>query len=642
MDRLSARSFEFENPTAKLFDVAADPAESQLMTWITILWPMVTGACVTMAVIQLRIGLRQSPGAAHLLFSLNAFLVAVTSCLELASTRAATPAQFLEIQRWLDFTGAAVLVSLTAFVWVFLGTGRKWLVFLGPVLTCVSLVGNLLPVPRAAFLQITGLRTVQTFGGATYTVPEGVRTTWPVVLFYSGMFLMLVFVADASITLWRQGARRRAAVVGGAITFFLLGAGVQCTLVDAGILRTPYLFSFTYLAILVAMGMELSADVLRAAQLARDLRESEQRMVLAVRAAELGLWAWDITRDEIWATDKGRLLFGFGKSERIDFERFADLLHPDDREPVNLAVAKSFNGDGDYESEYRLIIPGQSLRWIAARGSVEFNNAGKPVFMRGVSLDITQRKQAELEIGQQRNELAHLSRVTTVSALSGSLAHELNQPLAIILTNAQAAQRLLAQSPPDLAEAQEILTDIVSEDQRAGEVIRRLRALLKQEEPSLQPLSVNEIIEDVLRMARSDLIARGVAVHRAVTEGAPKVLGDRIQLQQVLLNLILNGCDAMAANPSDGRRLTLATMHRNGTVHVSVSDTGCGLPPATERVFESFYTTKNHGLGLGLSICRSIITAHKGRLWAENNATSGAVFHVELPASEGQITDRID
>jgi two-component system sensor kinase FixL len=258
-------------------------------------------------------------------------------------------------------------------------------------------------------------------------------------------------------------------------------------------------------------------------------------------------------------------------------------------------------------------------------------------------VDITARKQAEDELAQQRNELSHLSRVMTMGELSSSLAHELNQPLAIILTNAQAAQRLLAQEPADVAETRDILADIVSEDERAGEVIRRLRALLKPGQTQRLPLSANEIIEDVLRIARSDLIGRGVAVHTALAANVPEVLGDRVQLQQVLLNLILNASDAMAGNPPAHRQLTIATAHRDGLVRISVSDNGCGLPVEPERIFRPFYTTKKDGLGLGLPICRSIVTIHQGRLWAEARGagdvqpatappTGGTTIHLELPA----------
>ena len=176
----------------------------------------------------------------------------------------------------------------------------------------------------------------------------------------------------------------------------------------------------------------------------------------------------------------------------------------------------------------------------------------------------------------------------------------------------------------------------MSEDQRAGEVIRRLRSLLKHGETNLQPLAVNGMVEEVLQLSRNSLIGHGITVHRSLAPSVPQVQGDYIQLQQVLLNLILNACDAMAANPLAGRHLSVATAHRDGAVRISVSDTGCGLPPDAERIFEPFYTTKKHGLGLGLSICRSIVTAHKGRLWAASNegaaVSPGATFYLELPA----------
>ena len=326
-----------------------------------------------------------------------------------------------------------------------------------------------------------------------------------------------------------------------------------------------------------------------------------------------------------------RVRAGLHENERLDLESFLKPLHPDDRPPTEQTLRRSLEIGHEFEAEYRLVTPQGDIRWIAARGQVERSANGKPLRLRGVSVDVTERKKAEHELAQHRNELSHLSRVTTVSELSSSLAHELNQPLAIILTNAQAAQRLLAQQPPDLAEARDTLADIVSEDERAGEVIRRLRALLKPGQTQRLPLSVNEIIEDVLRIVRSDLIGRGVTVHTALAESAPQVMGDRIQLQQVLLNLILNASDAMAANPPAQRHLTLATAHRDGRVRISVSDNGCGLPAESERIFEPFYTTKKDGLGLGLPICRSIVTAHQGRLWAESN---------EVAATFGRLAAR--
>ena len=249
--------------------------------------------------------------------------------------------------------------------------------------------------------------------------------------------------------------------------------------------------------------------------------------------------------------------------------------------------------------------------------------------MRGISIDITARKQ---EVQDKRAELTHLSRVTMLGELSGSLAHELNQPLTAILSNAQAALRFLARPQIDRAELEETLRDIVDADKDAGEVIRSLRGLLKKGEVQRQSLDVNEVVQEMLKLVRSDLLNQRVAVETDLPPVLPPVLGDRVQLQQVLLNLVMNASDAMAG--SDSRRLHVSTerIARDG-VRVSVRDHGRGIPTdALERIFEPFFTTKPHGLGLGLAVCRSILLAHGGELSAENHPGGGAVFQFTLPA----------
>ena len=366
--------------------------------------------------------------------------------------------------------------------------------------------------------SIQSLQQVNFLGEPVSMLGEWTLNPW-VRLGQFAALVQFVYVVDASLRLWRTGAResrRRAVIVGGPLAFFILFSSAQAGLVAAGVLRMPIVVSFPFLAVLLAMGYELSRDVLRAAQLGRELRESEQQMALATEAANLGVWVRDLTRNKIWASDKWRALFGFAPTERLDLDKFLQRLHPDDREIFVQAVAKATN---------RTVATRRNSAWCCrTAGCVGSSRAGvsNSIAVATRSPCAASRRtsrharQAEAEVLRQRTEMAHLSRVTTLSELSGSLAHELNQPLAIILTNAQAAQRLLAQEPPDLAEARDILADIVSEDQRAGEVIRRLRSLLKNGETSLQPLSVNEVVEDVLRLARSDLIGRGVTVHARV------------------------------------------------------------------------------------------------------------------------------
>ena len=230
-------------------------------------------------------------------------------------------------------------------------------------------------------------------------------------------------------------------------------------------------------------------------------------------------------------------------------------------------------------------------------------------------------------------ELAHVTRASTLGELSGSLAHELNQPLTAILSNAQAAQRFLAGENADLDEVRDILKDIVEEDRRAVEIIKRLKGMLKKGEVKFQPLDLNEAIREVLAIMHSDLVTRHVAVAVELSPRLPRVKGDRIQIQQVLMNLIVNSCDAMARQDNSGRHVTIETTHDgDGHARVSVSDCGPGIPDGVAgRIFEPFYSTKASGIGMGLAICRSIVSSHGGRLWTEKPDGPGALFHFTIP-----------
>ena len=261
--------------------------------------------------------------------------------------------------------------------------------------------------------------------------------------------------------------------------------------------------------------------------------------------------------------------------------------------------------------------------------------AGEPCFI-AIIRDLTDQRRAEREVQERQRELAHLSRVATLGELSGTLAHELSQPLTAMLTNAEAAQRMLGQKPIDIEEVREILSDIVRQNTRIGEVIWRLRALFKKGETQFQPLDLNEVATEALELAHGDLIAHGVNVQTRLDTALPAVNGDRIQLQQVLLNLIHNACEAMSEVPPTERKLTVsAETTAERMVQIAVCDSGPGVTAALrERVFEPFFTTKTHGLGLGLSITRSIIASHGGRLWVSNHPARGAMFCFTIPVKE--------
>lgn len=612
------------------------------MSWINVLWPMMAATSLTLALICVLIWFRQRSRHEYVAFSVFAACVWFFTMGEWLLMRADSPQRYGEVLRWMHVVVAIGEISLAAFIRFHLHAGRPWLFWAICALRILGLPFNFLYGANLAYLEIADLRQMASFGGEVIALPVGVPS--PLNPLFNGLpdLLLLLFLADASISAWSHGdsvARRRALVVGGTVTLFFLIAAGHATLLHLGLARPPYLVSLAFLGIVVVMSYELGSEVLRAARLSGELRQSEQRMDLAADAANLGLWAWNVIDDEIWVTDRGRALFAFSPDERLDLNCFLGRVHPEEREAVSQAVMAAFSGAGKYEKEYRILLPDGHTRWIRAWGRVDRDEAGKPRLMRGVATDVTERKEAEarasrmeIEVAQGRNELAHLSRVAMLGELSGALAHELNQPLAAILSNAQAAQRFLAQGNPDLDEIREILGDIVDADRRAGDIIRRLRALLRKEDSTRQPVNMNELVREVLRLTDGDRLTRGVEVAVAFTPGLPPVMGDRVQLQQVLLNLLTNAGDAMEGQTR--RELTVRTTVQEGRVDVSVADWGMGIAAEDlERIFEPFITSKAQGMGLGLSICRTIIQAHGGKLWAENREEGGATFHFRLPVT---------
>ena len=368
-------------------------------------------------------------------------------------------------------------------------------------------------------------------------------------------------------------------------------------------------------------------------------RVTEERMSLATESAQLVLWDWDLTRDIVWIQDRG--IFGFPPDTAVDHATLGGSVHPDDRAVRDAAIQRALANGGHYESEFRVILRDGSERWIAARGrSPTVSVNGKPARILGIAIDITRQKQAAEEAQLQREELAHLSRVATMSVLSGSLAHELNQPLTSIIANTQAGKNIASRDAPDLAEVRAIFADVGSAASRAGDIIARMRTLLRRGQVALQPVDVKESLEELLRLTRTDLIARGVSVTDLAIGDLPPVTSDRVQLQQILLNLIKNACDAMQANAADDRKLTLTASVEQDELRIGVLDCGVGLPDDVESLFQPFHSTKEGGLGMGLSICRTLVSAHGGRLWAEPGAPRGAAFYVALPLAAGATSGK--
>ncbi|HSB06223.1 MAG TPA: ABC transporter substrate binding protein [Thermodesulfobacteriota bacterium] len=286
--------------------------------------------------------------------------------------------------------------------------------------------------------------------------------------------------------------------------------------------------------------------------------------------------------------------------------------------------------------QFRIHTKGGEIRWIDHACLPVKDPQGRFLGIRASNKDITDRKKAEFEVQQQRNELTRVIRVATMGELTSSLAHELNQPLAAIRNYANAAQRFLSQSEPNLAKAREALEGIVRDDKRAAEIINGVRGLLKKEEPCYRLVHMNHVIEDILAFIRSDSVLEGVSFETELAPGLPAVLGDRVQLQQVLLNLMLNALDAINEAKPDLRRIVIKTENEvDGGVKVSIKDFGAGIDEThREKLFEPFHTTKPGGMGMGLAISERIIGAHGGSIWGENNPDRGATFYFTVPSTE--------
>jgi PAS domain S-box-containing protein len=739
------------------------------MSWVTLLWSMDAALCFTLAGIYLLVWCKQREKWVYLLFSCSAAAAGAISGFELTMMRTESTAEYGALLRWAHLPVWILVVSVVWFVHLYLRAGRRWLLWAVCGLRTLALILNFIFTPNLNYRKITSLRHLLWWGGETVSAPVGVPNHWTLIGQVS-VLLLLIFLVDATITVWRRGDRRLALLVGGsAISFITLSLG-QSALVIWGVIESPFFVSFPYLGIVAVMGYELSSDLLRAAQLAQRfqtsqaaLHESEARIDLAANAAHLGLWYWNIRDEQLWVTEQWRKLFGIPESEPVTLDRLLQVVHPEDRERMK-QVAQNIleHGSSDRENEYRITLPDGSTRWIAGYGSVELDKRGKPSFARGVSrditkrkhaedalresearfrtvanvapvmiwmsgtdrlctffnkgwldftgrtmeqelgngwaegvhtddlehcleiygssfharqpftmeyrlrrndneyrwvldlgtprfsdddeflgyigscIDITERKQSELDHQLQNMELARVGRVALMGELAASLAHEVNNPVGAMVTNANAGQRLIARGNVTTEELNDLLADIVADGHRARAVIEGIRNMVRKRKTTHSLVSVNEIIRDLLRIVKADAVTRRVTLTTEIDSKAGRVMADRVQLLQVLLNLTMNAFEAMSVNRPDARRLVISGgRNEEGEIVVSLRDSGPGFPGGIiEKFFEPFFSTKAEGTGMGLAIARSIVEAHGGTLSGENCNDGGARFTVRLPEAK--------
>jgi PAS domain S-box-containing protein len=365
------------------------------------------------------------------------------------------------------------------------------------------------------------------------------------------------------------------------------------------------------------------------------LRRNESYLAQAQRLAHMGSWAWDATgRNAVYVSEEWCRIYGFDPKDGMPcWEQRLQRVHPEDRARFQLTIDRAVAEKSDYDVEFRILPPHAPGRYIHSVGHPILGSSGELVQFVGVSMDVTESKRAEQEHERLRQELAnlaHLNRVSTIGELTASLAHEIKQPIGAAVTNADACVRLLDRDQSDVPEAREAALEMAKDARRAAEIIDRVRSLYQKGSSQLETIEVNEVIGGMVVMLQKEADRRSVRIRTDLAGELPKVMADRVQLQQVLMNLMINGIEAMLG--TSGELTIKSKLADDGQLLISVTDTGVGLPTENaDQVFNPFFTTKSQGTGLGLAITRSIVESHGGRIWATGNSGRGATFSFTLP-----------
>jgi signal transduction histidine kinase len=362
------------------------------------------------------------------------------------------------------------------------------------------------------------------------------------------------------------------------------------------------------------------------------LKLSKAYLSEAQQLSHTGSFGWRVSSGEIRWSDETFRIFHCDPATQPTLDLILRRTHPDDEAFVRQTIDQAARNGTDIDFEHRLLLPDASVKHLRVVAHVTKHKFGEYEFI-GAVMDITASKRGEEALRQAQTELAHVTRRTTMGELTASIAHEVNQPLAGIVMNGNASLRWLALDPPNLREAREAISRVIRDGKRAGDVIARIRTLFKKTAKVSEPLDINDTIREVLALTRNEMQKNSIALRLHLASDLPPVIGDRVQVQQVMMNLILNAIDAMNSVEQKGRNLVIKTGGGNGSneVRVEVQDSGVGLDPeAAQKIFESFHTTKPGGMGMGLSISRSIVEGHGGRLWANANDGRGATFQFTL------------
>jgi len=598
---------------------------------------MIAAACGMGGLLNIFLWINSSRDKVFILPSVMAFSATANVIIELLLFSSATPVAYQYLILWANLFIALMLLSMVWFVYAYFHTARRWLAIAISALWGAGLFVNFVLDGTLTFTEVKGLRTMMTFWGEAFVIPDAVVNPfhW---LPDSASFLIVIFIVDASIRLWRKGMHQRAAIIGGSILLLILFAGIHSPLVDAGIIKMPYMVSFAFIFIVIAQTYSLTYDAVKAQRLSKEVKVNEERWRSLMTNIQLAAVGFDGNGIITFINPHMESMLGYTRQELLG-KPITIILLPEE--------ATSFK---ERLSQARLTGPRPHSRWTLCAKSgekhildwstVELRTFdGTVTGFLSLGLDVTDRLESELELGRLQQGIAHISRVASIGELTSSLAHELNQPLAAILNNAQAARRFLSSENPDMSEIEEILQDIIRDDKRAGDVISGLRAMLRKEKQVVETFDLGIAVSHAAELLKSEFTIQKIELDLQLAQNA-YVRTVRNEILQVVMNLMMNAVQAMKDTPPESRSMTVRTIKEDSKVVLFVRDSGCGISQdIMDPMFEPFLTTKSSGLGMGLSICRRVVENNGGRVWAENNEESGATFYFTLPLETGHDGD---
>ena len=591
---------------------------------------MCAAASLMLGLLHLLLWFKDRRAYVYLLSVIMAFSAGTGAMTELALMYAQSIDAFRVLLRWENLFVFTLLVPMVWFVRARLPAARRWQAVLITVLWSVAILANWLSPYSLVYSEITALRQMTTFWGEHFMLAVGQPNPWAHLANLASV-LIIIYVVDAAVRVWRAGDPRRSVLVGGSVATFILLGGIHAPLVDAGLIATPYMVSFAFLAIVLALSYELVSEAVLASRYAKEVRASEARWRSLLTEVQLAVIGIDPEGRVNYANPFLERLIGYRSQDLIGKPMTALVQASDQTELAQRLAAASQTGPRPH-SRWDLVCASGALRSLVW-STVRLNDRdGSYAGLLSIGEDMTERLAAERDLERTRREMERLSRANVLGELVSVLAHELNQPLAAILSNAQAARRFLALGKLGTDELREILDDIVRDDKRAGEVIQHLRVMLRKGEVERERFQIQEPVREVLGMVRGEIDAQGISVQEDLAPDLPPVKAGWVECLQVIMNLLVNAVRALSQVPRERRKIRIGA-ERQGpdAALVTIEDSGPGIAPdELFRVFEPFFTTKSGGLGMGLAICRRIVEAQGGRIWGENGV-DGARFSFTLP-----------